>query len=107
MQKLRFSLLALLVSSGLQAEAAQKGAFDGNWTFTRNTSSGCGDMGSEFHVRIAGNVAKGPGGVGRVSSDGRIRVPGLSNVFTGRLQGDSGSGSYNGKCPGNFTATRN
>jgi hypothetical protein len=83
------------------------GLFDGTWTFTRSIASGCAAVGSTFSVRIQGGVVTGPGGKGRLSPTGEIFVPGNSNTFRGKLQGDTGSGVFSGSCTGTFTARRN
>ena len=83
------------------------GNFDGIWTMTRSASPGCHGQSASFVVRINGSVAIGPGGRGSISPSGAIRVPGRANYFSGTLRGNSGSGTYSGKCNGTFTASRN
>jgi hypothetical protein len=48
-----------------------------------------------------------PSGTGSISPSGALRVPGKVNMFTGTLRGNSGSGTYSGRCSGTFTASRN
>jgi len=83
------------------------GNFDGTWTMTRSASPGCHGQAASFTVRINGSVAIGLGGRGSISPSGAIRVPGSANYFTGTLRGNSGGGTYSGKCTGTFTASRN
>jgi hypothetical protein len=52
-------------------------------------------------------VVKAPAGTGTISPSGAFTAPGKSNLFTGTLRGNSGSGTYTGKCTGTFTASRN
>lgn len=87
--------------------ATSSGAFDGVWNFDRSVTLECGVKGSHFVVRVQGGAAYGPGGRGTVSPDGAIYVPGRANSFSGRLRGNSGSGTYSGRCSGTFTASRN
>jgi uncharacterized caspase-like protein len=82
--------------------------FDGTWTLIRSVSGDCGPKGRDMVVRISGSVATGWGGQkGSVSPSGAIAVPGRANHFTGTLRGNSGSGTYTGKCTGTFTMMRN
>ncbi len=81
-------------------------SFDGAWTFTRSITERCGPGGSVFSVIIAGGVVHGPGGKGSVSPSGQVRFPGKANYFTGTLSGNSGRGTYEGRCTGTFTARR-
>ena len=82
-------------------------SFDGAWTFTRSITAVCGANQSVFPVRIENGVPTGPGGKGSLSPSGDIRLPGASNTFSGKLSGNSGSGTYGGKCTGTFIARRN
>jgi uncharacterized caspase-like protein len=82
--------------------------FDGTWTFTRSSSARCPESHSVFTVRIEQGKVTGPTGrKGTLSLAGKITVPGKSNDFSGVLHGNSGSGSYTGRCTGTFTAARN
>jgi Caspase domain len=83
------------------------GAFDGRWTITRSSSERCSASQSVFSISILGNIVHGPGGRGSVSATGEISILGKSNRFSGRLRGNSGSGTYSGRCEGTFTARRN
>jgi hypothetical protein len=80
--------------------------FDGTWTMYRSASGSCHPKGQAFPVRISGSVVYGPGGTGTISPSGTIHFPGTANSFTGTLRGNSGSGTYSGKCTGTFTASR-
>lgn len=86
--------------------APPPGRFDGTWTFTRSITARCGANSAVFTVRILGGVVTGPGGRGRLSDSGDVYVPGSANNFRGKLNGNSGSGSYSGRCEGTFTAQR-
>jgi uncharacterized caspase-like protein len=81
--------------------------FDGAWTVRRSISRECGPNGGTFTIRISGSVVKAPAGTGSISPSGAFTAPGKWNHFTGTLRGNSGSGTYTGKCTGTFTASRN
>jgi uncharacterized caspase-like protein len=81
--------------------------FDGAWTVRRSNAPGCGPNGGTFIIRVSGSVVKGPAGTGTISPSGAFTAPGKWNHFTGTLRGNSGSGTYTGKCTGTFTASRN
>ena len=88
------------------AQAQPPSQFDGAWTFTRSISELCGARNSVFSVIIAGGVVHGPGGRGKITSAGRIEFPGKANKFTGSLRGNAGSGTFEGRCTGTFTARK-
>jgi serine/threonine protein kinase len=89
-----------------EPKTASVTSFDGSWTFTRSVTERCGQNGSVFSLVIAGGVVYAPGGKGTVSPAGEIHFPGAANVFTGTLSGNTGSGRYQGKCIGTFTARK-
>jgi uncharacterized caspase-like protein len=85
---------------------ARPGNFDGTWLLTRSITHECG-ADNTLVVRISGSVVIGHGGrTGSISPSGTIQVPGNVNNFTGTLRGNSGSGTYTGKCTGTFTMSR-
>jgi len=98
--------VAALPPAEKPARSAATG-FDGVWTVTRSTAPGCGPKGGTFTIRVSGSVVKGPAGTGSISPSGAFTAPGKSNHFTGTLRGNSGSGTYTGKCTGTFTVSRN
>jgi hypothetical protein len=81
-------------------------ASDGTWRINRTRSERCPGQNCAFAIRIHGGVVGAPGGQGSISSSGRITFPGKGNYFSGQLRGSSGGGSYTGRCPGSFSATR-
>lgn len=95
-------LLALPAASSAHAQ----GAFDGRWSVTRSMPRECGQRGHVFTIRIKGGSVTAARGTGSVSPSGAISFPGEANNFTGTLSGNSGSGSYTGKCAGTWTARR-
>jgi hypothetical protein len=89
-------------------KATRSTGFDGAWTLQRSITRECGPKNSHLVIHIRGGVVSGWGGrTGSISPSGAITVPGKVNHFTGTLRGNSGSGTYTGKCAGTFTATRN
>lgn len=86
---------------------ARSGGFDGVWTVRRSVAPGCGARSAVFTIRVRGSEVRGPGGFGSISPSGTFRVAGRANAFTGTLRGNSGSGTYSGKCSGTFTASKN
>ena len=90
-----------------EREKPERTGFDGTWTLRRSVTPQCGARGSVFTIRIEGNTVRAPGGAGSIAPSGALRVPGRANVFTGALRGNSGSGTYSGKCSGTFTVSRN
>jgi hypothetical protein len=82
--------------------------FDGAWTLQRSIANECGPNQSSLVIHIHGGVVTGwAGRTGAISPSGRFTAPGKVHVFTGRLRGNSGSGTYTGMCTGTFTALRN
>ena len=75
-------------------------AFDGGWIITRSSSARCPASHSKMVISIVGSVVYGPAGRGSISDNGDITISGISNNFRGRLSGDSGSGTYSGRCQG-------
>jgi uncharacterized caspase-like protein len=90
-----------------ERQKLERTGFDGTWTLRRSVTPQCGARGSVFTIRIQGNTVHAPGGGGSISPSGALRVPGRANVFTGTLRGNSGGGTYSGKCSGTFTVSRN
>ena len=81
--------------------------FDGVWTFTRSVTAICGPSESVFEVHIQNGIVTGPaGGKGSLSPNGSVQLPGKANTFSGMLNGNSGKGTYTGRCTGTFTAKR-
>jgi uncharacterized caspase-like protein len=88
-------------------------AFDGTWTYT-GVGTNCRGSGSGLLVISGGLVSSKNGrGIGRVSSDGAYRAAsvaddGVALTATGRMSGNSGSGSYKRAdgCVGRWTARR-
>jgi hypothetical protein len=83
----------LLVTLMLGARPLSAAGFDGTWRTNRAAPKGCSVIGSDFTITIRNGVVKAPGGSGSVSASGAIQFPGRTNIFTGTLQGNSGSGS--------------
>ena len=100
---------AAIVAAALAAPAYAQSQFNGTWTVSRANSNteGCGTGGSVFRITVRNGAVTAPGGSGSVSAAGAIRFPGVANVFTGTLNGNSGSGHYSGRCSGVFSARRN
>ncbi len=80
--------------------------YDGIWVINRSVETGCGAQGQVFTIVIKDGVVRAPGGEGTISETGVLHIPGRVNVFSGALQGDSGHGTYDGRCKGTFTAKR-
>ena len=103
---------SLVVAATAAPVLAQRGSgFDGTWTVTRTFTAneigrGAAPSGAEFRIRIKGGVVSAAGGSGSVSPSGTIRFPGTGNYFRGTLRGNSGSGTYTGRCQGTFSARR-
>ena len=100
---------AAVLAAALAIPAHAQSQFNGTWTVSRANSNteGCGTGGSVFRIRINNGAVTAPGGHGSVSAAGEIRFPGIANVFTGTLNGSSGSGRFSGRCSGVFSARRN
>ena len=87
--------------------------FDGTWVYT-GIGTNCLGSGSGFLVISGGVVSSKNGhGIGRVSPDGTYRAAsvsadGVRMTATGRMSGNSGSGSYRRAdgCVGRWTARR-
>jgi hypothetical protein len=86
--------------------------FDGTWAYI-GTGTNCRGSGSGFLVISGGLVSSKNRGIGRVSPDGTYRSASVSDdgvalTATGRMSGNSGSGSYRRAdgCNGRWTARR-
>jgi hypothetical protein len=108
---------ALLSSSSSVARTA---SFDGNWTVLVITETGSCDRAYRYGVNVENGAVhyRGEAGVavsGRVENDGRVTVSigrGEQRAQgTGRLSGESGSGTWSGtssasQCRGRWEAER-
>jgi uncharacterized caspase-like protein len=86
--------------------------FDGRWAYT-GVGTNCQGSGSGLLVISGGLVSSKNHGIGRVSPDGTYRsatvsADGVALTATGRMSGNSGSGSYRRAdgCNGRWTARR-
>ena len=96
-----------------------RGAFDGNWQFTRH-GSGCSNPHISFSLTISNDavLSRAEGPIGRVDGAGRITFSRPAGVpmmigtrvrYAGQLTGDSGKGRFSnesGRCAGGFAAMR-
>ncbi len=112
------ALLAFSILVAGQAEALAKTAFDGSWRVTASTTQG--NCESVVHYRIViidGRVMSGDitGVSGQVGASGNVSVRVTRKEGTalgsGRLAGNSGSGSWtvrspSRQCAGTWTADR-
>lgn len=89
-----------------RAEKQVQSNFDGSWALKRSITEECGAFNLILRFHISGRTITGPWGGGTISPSGAFGVPGKVNYFTGTLRGNSGSGTYKGKCTGTFTAWR-
>ena len=101
-QLLGVAILCALAGNGELAASS----FDGTWAVTRSASDPCPFPFGVFTVRVLGSTVRAPGGTGSVSANGAITFPGQDNHFTGRLRGNSGSGTFSGRCAGSFRMQR-
>lgn len=90
-----------------EREKPERTGFDGTWTLRRSVTPQCGARSSVFTIQIRGGTVRAPGGAGSISPSGALRFPGRANSFAGTLRGNSGGGTYSGRCSGTFTASRN
>lgn len=111
------ALAAALLSSSAVARTA---SFDGNWTVLVITESGSCDRAYRYGVNVENGAVhyRGEAGVavsGRVENDGRVTVSigrGEQRAQgTGRMSGESGSGTWSGtssasQCRGRWEAER-
>jgi hypothetical protein len=103
------------------ATASAAGKFDGSWSAVLATKSGPCDATYQGAVQIINGIVQAQGVTnnvlsGRVSLNGSVTVRGslTGNLYctaSGRLSGNSGSGSWrvhmqNGECLGVWTAQR-
>jgi hypothetical protein len=86
--------------------------FDGTWSYT-GVGTNCRGSGSGFLVISGGLISSKNRGIGRVSPDGAYRSAsvgddGVGLTATGRMSGNTGSGSYRRAdgCNGRWTAKR-
>jgi hypothetical protein len=86
--------------------------FDGTWVYT-GIGTNCRGSGSGFLVISGGLVSSKNRSIGRVGTDGTYRSASVSDdgvalTATGRMSGNSGSGSYRRAdgCNGRWTARR-
>jgi hypothetical protein len=86
--------------------------FDGTWAYT-GIGTNCRGSGSGFLVISGGLVSSKNRGIGRVYPDGTYRSTSVSDdgvalTATGKMSGNSGSGSYKRAdgCNGRWTARR-
>jgi hypothetical protein len=86
--------------------------FDGTWAYT-GIGTNCQGSGSGSLVISGGQVSSKTGGIGRVSPDGTyhsasVGDDGVALTATGRMSGNTGSGSYRRAdgCVGRWTARR-
>jgi hypothetical protein len=86
--------------------------FDGTWAYT-GIGTNCRGSGSGLLVISGGLVSSKNRGIGRISPDGTYRsasvsADGVALTATGRMSGNSGSGSYwrADGCNGRWTAKR-
>jgi hypothetical protein len=108
---------ASTIAAALSAQAA--GRFDGRWSAVLTTESGPCQPSYRGEVEVVNGVVQALGGqsglAGRVSANGNVVVTGslgpISGVATGRLSGNSGSGTWRatiqeGTCTGSWIARR-
>ena len=92
-----------------RGEGRGSGAFDGTWSLS--TASSCAGSGSGA-FRVSGSRLSASNARGSVSAAGAVysteRFNGMTSVYTGRLSGNSGAGSYRRAdgCTGNWSASR-
>jgi hypothetical protein len=86
--------------------------FDGTWAYT-GIGTNCRGSGSGFLVISGGQISSKRGVIGRISPDGAFRSAsigddGVALASTGRMSGNTGSGSYRRAdgCNGRWTAKR-
>jgi hypothetical protein len=86
--------------------------FDGTWAYT-GIGTNCQGSGSGSLFISGGQVSSKTGGIGRVSPDGAyhsasVGDDGVALTATGRMSGNTGSGSYRRAdgCVGRWTARR-
>jgi hypothetical protein len=88
------------------------GNFDGTWAYI-GVGTNCRGSGSGFLVISGGLISSKRGVIGRIGPDGAYRSAsigddGVALTSTGRMSGNTGSGSYRRAdgCNGRWTATR-
>jgi len=98
--------------------SAMRGGFDGGWSVQITTSRGTCSSGVGFGVEIRDGVVRAAGGFdvqGSVAANGatRVRIAAGNQCASGsgRLSGNSGSGTWQGvgsqgACSGSWYATR-
>lgn len=86
--------------------------FDGTWAYT-GVGTNCQGSGSGSFVVSGGLISSKNGGSGRISPNGAyssasVSEDGVALTSTGRMSGNSGSGTYRRAdgCMGNWTARR-
>jgi hypothetical protein len=86
--------------------------FDGTWAYT-GVGTNCRGSGSGFLVISGGLISSKRGAIGRIGPDGAYRSAsigddGVALTSTGRMSGNTGSGSYRRAdgCNGRWTAKR-
>jgi hypothetical protein len=86
--------------------------FDGTWAYT-GIGTNCRGSGSGFLVISGGQISSKRGVIGRIGPDGAYRSASISDdgvalTSTGRMSGNTGSGSYRRAdgCNGRWTAKR-
>jgi hypothetical protein len=97
--------LATVALSSIGAQAQGKSNFDGTWSVMSSLSERC-VRGATFTITIKGSKVWAPGGRGSITEFGRIQFASKINTYTGTFRGDSGSGTYRGRCVGTFAAKR-
>jgi hypothetical protein len=95
-----------------ESEDGSGGNFDGTWAYT-GVGTNCRGSGSGFLAISGGVVSSKNRSIGRVSPDGTYRSASISDdgvalTATGKMSGNSGSGSYRRAdgCNGRWTAKR-
>lgn len=103
---------SLIVAAFAAAPACAQTAYDGVWNVTIQTRAGNCEPSLRYPLTIAGGKVSGAADVsGSIGRDGIVRVSIRGAYANGQLNGNGGSGKWNGAssgiaCSGRWEASR-
>ena len=110
--KRRVATIAMVIGLHFAAPAMAQTPYDGVWNVTILTKSGSCEPTAHYVVKVADGKVSGPQNVsGLVGREGNVKVSIGAAYANGQLDGNSGSGKWNGAsggvpCSGRWEASK-
>ncbi|MGC2775256.1 MAG: hypothetical protein WA418_06410 [Bradyrhizobium sp.] len=113
LDRIGMAFVASILVGGTAAPAFAQSPYDGQWQVTIMTSSGSCEPTASSTLTVADGKISGPGAnvTGSIGREGLVKVSINGAYANGQLNGNSGSGKWNGAsagipCSGRWQASR-